>query len=742
MGIAGGTSSLLEFAAYIKSDEDGNSKKIMYYYTDKPENIDALYIDYSGLRKYILHTPYAKLMGSEYKKPIETNAEFDIFYEKNYQTLEKIIKDNNLEEYAATFEKLVNVKVWLISMFKICKYICKLVKIIRPTKRVNIAFEGKKPEGRIGISRYNLHRLIMFYDGETNKNLLLSKSNHISTSQTDDYLYQSVWEGNFDFFNNKIELGFAEYRVFIGKQIEEMVRQTCIDNLISDDIQVKSHCKIGESFGEGEFIIFQDIKKYSNPEEKIIIYGRDTDIIILSLAQEKHIILFEEFEEKKKDWYMRKGENLIPINENKDDFHYLDLKILRNNIFSKIQWKINNFRQKSQLSIKINERKIINDFIGIFQLFGNDFIPKIPFFNTFKMFHQIFNIYSEIIAESITKIQRIPYLVIIDNNKADYNLVFLRHILYKIESNLLKNNMRNDCHILQKEDIRINIKNIDGLWKNIYTNPLFEDCYFDWNSLGESELFPDKIFEGGFENRKSFCFKNFSDERKIYYSHFFKENIKINHICLNYIETIKYMLGYFFRLDINLNNFYQFPIAPLTSDILYFLDILLFNFIDTKFINFVPINRYRFEYEIIVNTRKKIEDRKKNVVPSKFLNKFIQKIDSDPKWNQLQRLYPKTSEPNYDFAYRGAKNISDIIPRINVMYNEDTLIIHNLYLEIIEEIRDEITEKEWNEYLEMQYEDSPQINVDITEYNTIKTQLLEFPDNNLTKFYTDACVRI
>ncbi len=115
---------------------------------------------------------------------------------------------------------------------------------------------------------------------------------------------------------------------------------------------------------EGEHKLLQYIKSFStsNNNFSYIIYGLDADLIFLMLATGLDNI-----------YLMREAQHMEKKSSD-SAFNYVSIEIMRECIFDSVQ-KIMN---KMEVPIPLIKKNIINDFIFICYLMGNDFLPHLP----------------------------------------------------------------------------------------------------------------------------------------------------------------------------------------------------------------------------------------------------------------------------------------------------------------------------------------------------------------------------
>ncbi len=111
---------------------------------------------------------------------------------------------------------------------------------------------------------------------------------------------------------------------------------------------------------EGEHKLLQYIKHYN--KFSYIIYGLDADLIFLMLATGLDNI-----------YLMREAQHMEKKSSD-SAFNYVSIEIMKECIFDSVQ-KIMN---KMEVPIPLIKKNIINDFIFICYLMGNDFLPHLP----------------------------------------------------------------------------------------------------------------------------------------------------------------------------------------------------------------------------------------------------------------------------------------------------------------------------------------------------------------------------
>lgn len=265
--------------------------------------------------------------------------------------------------------------------------------------------------------------------------------------------------------------------------------------------------------GEGEHKIMSIISNLIN-HEKILIYGLDADLIMLSLINNNsdNIILIRD-------------NSFSKITNNKiKEIDYLDIKKLKGYICKDLLEciKIKN----------ANYTNLLYDYILLCFLLGNDFLESLPSLSIRKRG-------IDIIMKAYTKSWKGGYLInIIKMNdinsfKECIDLTFLKDIMFNLKNheNYFFNNFRPDVLSDSTENI--------------------EDVYFYKNDLIEF---------------------NILEYKKRYYT--YNEIDSLNDTCFNYIQGLYWTLGYYNNhIHKNWSWYYKYHATPFCSDIFNYLNL-------------------------------------------------------------------------------------------------------------------------------------------------------------------------
>ena len=215
-----------------------------------------------------------------------------------------------------------SIKLQTLCFQDVCATIDKLVRLTNPTKRVVLCIDGVAPQ---------------------------SKQN-----QQRQRRYRGAMEDQDNFFNDGFDSTCitpgTKFMDFMSKYIDFFIRKRISESDIWKKLEVVfSNEKVP---GEGEHKLINYIRKYGNDEETYCINALDADLVMLSLASHKN-----------KFYLLREDNFTTGI-----DYMYVDIGsgIRKELIENVLNWE------------GCEEKKLINDFILVCFMCGNDFLPNIP----------------------------------------------------------------------------------------------------------------------------------------------------------------------------------------------------------------------------------------------------------------------------------------------------------------------------------------------------------------------------
>lgn len=257
----------------------------------------------------------------------------------------------------------------------IFNYISTLFKIIRPKEIFFMAVDGVAPRAKMNQQRGRRFRSAK--EALDREEAAVKKGDILPNEQRFD--------------SNCITPGTG-FMVRLHDALKQFIRAK-----LSTDPEwqlVKVILSGHETPGEGEhkvmdFIRYTRSQPDYNADTRHCLYGLDTDLIMLGLSShEPNFILLREevkFNSKKSDATRGKSQRVDPSRIN---FNILYIKLLRDCIEREYS------QLKPKMAFKFDLESIIDDWILICFLIGNDFIPHIPHFHIHKnALPKIFDVY-------------------------------------------------------------------------------------------------------------------------------------------------------------------------------------------------------------------------------------------------------------------------------------------------------------------------------------------------------------
>lgn len=327
-------------------------------------------------------------------------------------------------------------------------------------KKIYISMDGIPNMAKITEQK---KRRYMGYILNESKKEILSKN-----KKNMDQIREKFEENKIRFSRGKI-LGYHEFMIKISNALKD---DKFIDQLKAKFKELNEYIFSGSDVpGEGEKKIMEDILLNKN-SGKYVIYSPDADLIILSSIMlnklndsEMYILRFDQ-------------QNL--------KYDIVDIKILNSNIYNYINK--HNYIKK----------KILDDIMFIFTMFGNDFVHKIESIDAKKDF--------EILLDSYKKYLSLKNSYIIDNNKIIYsNLREFINILSDQEKDLM-----NDVYLIRNFK---NYNHLKGLFKDIFWFSTLHRTLINYINLANIVFKFLRKWEKDFNNNNKFSYWNSKKER-------------------------------------------------------------------------------------------------------------------------------------------------------------------------------------------------------------------------------------
>lgn len=467
-----------------------------------------------GVPYYFLHI--IKKYPSIIKKINDLNIN-NLYLDSN-SIIYDIYNNLNINDYE-TIDTYIN-DIYL----NVCKKIDELINELQPKNKIYITFDGVAPVAKLKHQRTRRFKSNFTKELYNNQDFENYKENIIKT-------------GNFDWSTINITPGTE----FMNN----------LDIFINDYYKNNKKIMISGSneVGEGEHKIFSYIRnnKQYHKNTKTVIYGLDSDLIMLSLNHlycNKEIYLYRETLE----FINNINKDLRPENNYVLNIKYL-CKLIINEMSNYLTY------------MNINSYNLLTDYILICFLIGNDFVYHNPSLNIRNNgITKMLNIYKEVCNGNYTLTEnglinwkhfkqfiKILALQEHDNLKEEYEIKnnLQKNIEYKIKK-MEKNNEP------KKTIFDFKLNNLPSLERNI-------ENYINVN-------------ENGWEYR--------------YYSKLFDvdvNNTRLKEICINYLESLDWTFKYYQKDCLDYRWYYKYNYAPLFSDLVKYIPE-----IQTDFINLNP----------------------------------------------------------------------------------------------------------------------------------------------------------
>jgi 5'-3' exoribonuclease 2 len=424
----------------------------------------------------------------------------------------KVLADNPLLKDIDKLEKKMLVQV--------TDYIEKIINIVNPKKGVYIAIDGVAPLAKLKQQR--MRRFKSVKEKELYNNI---RKKHKRDIVEDVWTNSAITPGTK--FMKKLNTHILKW---INKNISSK------NNLN----YIYSSCNTN---GEGEHKLLQYVYKnqISNPNDTYIFYGLDADLIFLTLATGiDNIFLLREADQ---------------INKKRSGFDYVDINIMRNAICNSI-FNIIKKNDGNDIIKLLDKSRLIDDFIFICYMMGNDFLPHLPALDIYNgAIDNLLDIYVDIIMDNIGE-------YIYDKKNRLINQHIFKLFIFELSINEDEYIKMNANH-----KRKFKCKSSDPYDKEIHK---IENMMFKIND-------PIKLDTDGFRER--------------YYQHYFHTTDEeyIKKVVYEYIKGLKWTGLYYFDKCADYQYFYKYSKPPFLTDIYKYMT---FDIKDIKFTLNPPLSPF------------------------------------------------------------------------------------------------------------------------------------------------------
>ena len=436
------------------------------------------------------------------------------FHKKNGTRFHNLFMDCNSIIYDAIrsisdLEDDFESKLIDIVIEKIHKYILE----INPLNTIFIAFDGVAP---------------------------LAKMNQQRTRR-----YKSDFLSKMEYIKSEKELKWSTSNITPGTKFMDMLSKKISYHFLNTETKYKVKNVIvsgSDEVGEGEHKIFKYIRDHPNIEENMMLYGLDSDLIMLSIFNNSCFrkgFIFREAPE------FIKSSIVLDEKPNENEPYVLDISLLCDSILR-------------EMNCKYPDKQRVYDYVFLCFLLGNDFLPHFPALNIRT--HGIpvlLDMYSDIIGKYHDR------FLISKNNK----------IQWRFFGKFIKELAKNEYQFLL-EEYGVRDKHEKRNWKE--------------NTPEEREQALQNIPIIYRIEEKYICPSEKMWEERYYKSlfHLEKNQNELNNICTNFLEGMEWVFKYYSGDCPDWRWSYNYHYPPLLSDLQHFIPDF-----DTTFIR---INRKPF----------------------------------------------------------------------------------------------------------------------------------------------------
>lgn len=245
---------------------------------------------------------------------VDLNGIFHYCAQKVFRYGNFKIKDGSKPEYKYSYTKQLKYLNMQVGF-----YITKLIKFVKPKKRVCLCIDGVAPVSKQFQQRQRRFKSALDRNDDT------------------------------EFDSNCITPG-TKFMDSLSNYLEWYIRNELSTNESMQHLEIIFSNE--KSPGEGEHKLVKFVRDFGKEDESFMLHGMDADLIMLSLASHK-----TDFHILRENPY-----------KNYNEFFYIDMKSIRNSLINILT-----------LGKNVNPEKFyINDFILMMFMSGNDFLPHLP----------------------------------------------------------------------------------------------------------------------------------------------------------------------------------------------------------------------------------------------------------------------------------------------------------------------------------------------------------------------------
>ena len=460
-----------------------------------------------------------------------------------YDSVSRIINEFDNLTIQQFEEQLIDIVI-----SKIEEYIL----LIKPKDNVYIAFDGVPPLSKMNQQRTRRYRSV------------------VMSSEPSKWNKNKITPGTE--FMNLLSLKINNY--FKDKQ-----KKYSVNNIL---------ISCSDEPGEGEHKLMKFIRDNNVLNDTTVVYGLDSDLIMLSIFHTIHCKNIHIFREAPAFLNSSIPKSII----NEDSIYFLDIPMLMECILSELQ---------------VTDQHRVFDYVFFCFFLGNDFLPHFPALNIRTTgFNILYNAYTK---------------------------------LFKFTNNfLIKKNFTIDWIQVNKY-----IKYISNIEEKVFIN--------EYTARENSENKPIKYYDDKskidtfidnipikYRMVEKTINPNCDFWEKRYYKYLFGNEYNVKNICLNYIDGLDWVLNYYIGKNVSFTYAYNYDYPPLLNDLKkYFPHFSMETnnnnnndikpFIDTTVLAYVlPLSDYNL-----------IPNEKANIIKKKYSQYF--KTNYDIQWAYVRYMW-------------------------------------------------------------------------------------------------------
>ena len=471
-----------------------------------------------------------------------------------YERIKKNIEGNNFSK--EKIEELIINEVIRYTRYLICE-------VVKPSKLTYIALDGPAPRAKMVQQRSRRYK--GYYDKIYMQNE--KKKFKLNSDEVEWDRSANISPGT-DFME-KLSNKLLEIMKAKGFSTHNPKMQVLLSN--------------SNVPGEGEHkflpLIRSMRKKESTKNSKIYLYGKDADLIVLAISTHKtnmHVI-------REVDLQTPEMKKLYESYE----FIHINIDNLRNAFTNDLTRSFEN-RQFDKI-------RIINDYIFLTFLVGNDFVISLPYLKIKKDgLETLIAVYRSI------KMNRDEYLINYHPDKEDsptLNIDFFKELIGEMS--------KKEDFLMKKQQ-----KEVDRLMRGSHDNRRMEEEYkltpfeiFQTRYIHLQVCSPDHpLFHKYHEEFKKIDYnKDYEIWKEEYYKFYLNIdksneqeylNMRIN-LVENYLESVMFNLKYYFQGCPSWQWHYKFRVSPLLTDIHYVLENNIIDMNNIKFEEGTPYTPFQ-----------------------------------------------------------------------------------------------------------------------------------------------------